>query len=344
MKDVSFISESEGLKAELQRDGFAAYAEQLTEYAKIAVEYSLIGILKTDLTPLGASKLGGLPDASQDFEWPTHPAYPTEHSIVQMHRDWAQEHRGLKTPTWPHKTLEDHRERAYEEERAVKSMLSPAPLQFIGQFDLGEVRANVGDLELFPESGHLLFFYDAEHQPWGSNPFEQTCFKVIFVEASDTKLERAEPPEGLPVFPVAKLVESWKFCPLPPDTIIAENLMAKADHLITFRAWWSDVWSKNKSSARHQLGGWPNTIQGDMQLPAEIVSRGYSTSENEIYNLARENGFEKPAEEWVLLLQISTEDELGMSWGDDGCLYVWIKKSDLAVRDFSKCYLELQCF
>ena len=49
--------------------------------------------------------------------------------------------------------------------------------------------------------------------------------------------------------------------------------------------------------------------------------------------------------DWRLLLQIaSRNDDSGMMWGDGGNLYVWIRRLDLAARDFSKVWVVLQCY
>ena len=40
----------------------------------------------------------------------------------------------------------------------------------------------------------------------------------------------------------------------------------------------------------------------------------------------------------------SHEEEAGMMWGDMGRLYFWIKRADLARRDFSEVVQFLQCY
>jgi len=38
----------------------------------------------------------------------------------------------------------------------------------------------------------------------------------------------------------------------------------------------------------------------------------------------------------ILLLQIDSEDDAGMMWGDVGRLYWWMKKDELTRRDFTQ--------
>ena len=47
--------------------------------------------------------------------------------------------------------------------------------------------------------------------------------------------------------------------------------------------------------------------------------------------------------EWQLLLQLDTDDNAEMMWGDAGTLYFWIKRADLANRNFADCWMIFQC-
>lgn len=51
-----------------------------------------------------------------------------------------------------------------------------------------------------------------------------------------------------------------------------------------------------------------------------------------------------PTTDWRLLLQIDTDNDAGMMWGDTGMLYFWIREQDARVRDFSKVWMILQCY
>ena len=47
--------------------------------------------------------------------------------------------------------------------------------------------------------------------------------------------------------------------------------------------------------------------------------------------------------DWRLLLQIDSDENCEMMWGDVGRIYFWIKTEDLKNRDFEKVWLILQC-
>ena len=48
------------------------------------------------------------------------------------------------------------------------------------------------------------------------------------------------------------------------------------------------------------------------------------------------------AADWRLLLQLDTDNDAGMMWGDTGVLYFWIREQDARAKDFSKVWVILQ--
>lgn len=49
-------------------------------------------------------------------------------------------------------------------------------------------------------------------------------------------------------------------------------------------------------------------------------------------------------EDELLVLQIGSVDEVGMMWGDLGCLYISLTPADLTARKFEKAVTEMQCY
>ena len=91
--------------------------------------------------PIGASRLGGMPDLPPDVPWPWRPAISGR------------------------KFFADHAER-------------PWPLTFAAQIDFGEIHS-AGGLEGFPSSGRLLFFCDPILEPWGWSSDDKSCASVM---------------------------------------------------------------------------------------------------------------------------------------------------------------------
>ena len=50
------------------------------------------------------------------------------------------------------------------------------------------------------------------------------------------------------------------------------------------------------------------------------------------------------AANWLLLLQIASDDRAGMMWGDVGNLYVWIHRDALRARRFEEARVVMQCY
>ena len=54
----------------------------------------------------------------------------------------------------------------------------------------------------------------------------------------------------------------------------------------------------------------------------------------------------KASKDWILLFQMDTveSDNYELMFGDCGYLYFWIKKEDLANKNFENIWLLLQCY
>jgi uncharacterized protein YwqG len=92
----------------------------------------------------------------------------------------------------------------------------------------------------------------------------------------------------------------------------------------------------------HRVGGNANEIQGPMGLEAELVSNGIYCGDREGLEEGRKRGLDAGAADWRLLLQVDSEERLGMMWGDAGRIYFLIRKDDLMGRRFDRVWLILQ--
>jgi uncharacterized protein YwqG len=80
-----------------------------------------------------------------------------------------------------------------------------------------------------------------------------------------------------------------------------------------------------------------------MELECQLVTNGLYTGNPSGYQDPRRKTLEAGAIDWTLLLQIDSDDRVGMMWGDVGMLYFWIRRQDLASRKFDKVWTILQC-
>jgi uncharacterized protein YwqG len=81
-----------------------------------------------------------------------------------------------------------------------------------------------------------------------------------------------------------------------------------------------------------------------MQTEVQLVSHGLYCGNATGYNDPRAEELRAGASQWRLLLQIDSDDDTGMMWGDVGRIYYWIHERDLAAGVFENTWLILQCY
>ena len=92
--------------------------------------------------------------------------------------------------------------------------------------------------------------------------------------------------------------------------------------------------------------GYADEIQGEMEPECELYSRDIEGDVQEELSEEEEAEFVRnAADRWVLLFQMGTveDGETELMYGDCGLIYFWIRKEDLAARNFHRVRLILQC-
>jgi uncharacterized protein YwqG len=264
-----------------------------------------------DELPLGASRMGGVPDLPQRFEWPR---------WIGSTVDWVPGGSSVRRIKIPEKNL-----------------------HFIAQLHLEELRSYSVCKDL-PSEGMLYFFYDLDVQPWGYGSEDWLGSRVIFTETSDTPLIRTANAAHDPRFDTfpckLSFTEEWTIPDWDNHGIEHEDGPETNDELR------QDICGAkpNYWVPVHRLFGWPEQIQGDMQLECQLVSNGLNCGDGTAYQDPRAHALKEGAKDWRLLLQVDTDDENpGWMWGDVGRIYYWIHKDDLANRRFGKVRVILQC-
>lgn len=220
-------------------------------------------------------------------------------------------------------------------------MNGDTPLGFLAQINLAEA-SRVSD-EL-PRAGLLTFFYDFEAGPWGFDPADRPAFCVMFTPAS-AKLALREAPEELTelVMPARRL--SFESIPTIPQfeafnsddgSSLSESLLERAE----------EIWGRQgEFPPLHQMLGHAFTVQSPgIRAEAAAVTRGIYLGEPPdmaVHGNALAAA-EADAENWLLLLQLDTDDSAWM-WGDMGLLYFMIHRDALAKCDTSNAWCILQC-
>lgn len=210
------------------------------------------------------------------------------------------------------------------------------PLSFLACLDLSSLAKTLPQAWL-PSSGRLLFFYDVEKQPWGFDPKDRGGWAVIPV--GDEQLP-ATPPAGDSVrrhgidFREITTYPSWE-----RSEVEALALTDEEAELLT------DLHDSSYGDLPcHQVGGLPSPVQGDMmELECQLASNGVYCGDASGYESPQAELLQGGAKDWRLLLQIDSDDDLGVMWGDGGTLYFWIKESDALAGRFENCWVVLQC-
>lgn len=219
-------------------------------------------------------------------------------------------------------------------------------LSFIAQINCLEV--SDFDIEKkLPNTGIIYFFYDSNQETWGFDPKDKGNFKVYYYDGNIENLEHKEIPPDLDSYSIFKSCSiSFKNELSIPDfdsNILSEALNnEKKDYYDYYYELDEDIFKDDYTI--NKLLGYSNNIQGDMELQCELVTNGLYCGDSSGYENPKAETLRENIKDWQLLLQIDSNDEAEMMWGDAGRLYFWIKKIDLENKNFENTWFSLQCF
>ena len=211
-------------------------------------------------------------------------------------------------------------------------------LSFIAQINFSEVHPFDLDGKL-PEQGMLWFFYDCsdEGMPWGFDPADAEGWRVIY--AGKAEPEPAQEPEDLEVsFSEARISFETRIDLPSTESDLCIDLDLPDEEMDDYFDWMEE-----REGECNKLLGHSDNIQDGMELECEIVTGGISCGDPSGYEKAKALGLDKNVSRWNLLMQVESNEDLGMMWGDMGRLYLWITDEDLKARRFEKSWLILQC-
>ena len=114
----------------------------------------------------------------------------------------------------------------------------------------------------------------------------------------------------------------------------ALKLSEEDDELLqeTQAVWASEI--QSEQHGLHQIGGYPDAVQGDVFTEVEFYTAGKKSSWDEA--AAR-------ASQWRLLLQFDTDGDLDVMWGDAGMIYFCVREDDLRAGRFERVRSTMQC-
>ncbi len=199
-------------------------------------------------------------------------------------------------------------------------------LSFVGQLNFAELTTKLPMLsEVLPTKGILQFFYDLEEAPWGGGLEDSEYWRVIFHPEPDL----AQCQNITTEIPSASEEASIEFSLQHsfPDVEILNEFFTLSE--IEEEAYLEFM--DTDDSSKHQVLGYPWSIQGDPCFEAQSLSK----------QLFQDSESDEP---WHLLWQIDSDEVLDFMWGDMGMLYILIREQDLRKADFSRVIFVLQCY
>ena len=254
--------------------------------------------------PVGASKFYGTPDLPADFDWPHYKG--TDFEGVTKNR----------------------------------------PLAFLAQINLGEA-APYDRTGLLPKTGVLSFFYETVSMEWGFELKSEGYARVYYFPET----------EGLVPTQIPEETKEWS---------VGEQALTFADAVSLLSSFaysrrsgkevdW-DTYNELRAefgydAAAHEdnpmkMLGYADEIQNEMEPECELYSRGIDGDmHEELSEEAYAELMKTSVDRWVLLLQMGTvaDEDTELMYGDCGLIYFWIRKEDLAARNFNYVRLILQC-
>jgi len=322
----------------------AEYGEKLVDNLSPSVRIIVSDETENDSGRPISSYFGGQPCFPENAMWPEwdkRDFLEAEIASIQKRFDAYTERTKDQPETIP--GIRERRSTGFRNSLAKKReerALGRIPLAFLGQLSLREVSA-VAPLPGWPQEGILAFFYDAD-QIWGFDPLDRGHCSILFY-SEDVLLTPAEFPKTLANnarFPKCSLQfrREWT---LPTFIELNDGQLCKTDE-------YCDLVKRLNSSGIgdtvHRVGGYPQEVQGDMQLECQLVTNGIYCGNPRGYQDPRRAELEKGASDWQLVTQFdSDEARLGWTWGDMGRVYFWARRQDIEAADFRNSWAILQC-
>lgn len=218
--------------------------------------------------------------------------------------------------------------------------MNGAPMEFIAQIQLADAHA-VDAAKPLPAQGLLSFFYDASQQTFGADPKDRNGLKTLYFDQPASALKRTDLPTSLPAQGRSRVCSVG---------FSEELTLALQPKLEIASLQWSETDQQHYDAALqqltgaqthpiHRLLGHPDTIQDDMRMECQLAANGVAdpgSAPDKVAQLAT------GANDWILLLQVDSDPNVGMNWANSGMLYFWIRRDDLASKRFDNTWVVLQ--
>jgi uncharacterized protein YwqG len=218
--------------------------------------------------------------------------------------------------------------------------MNGTPMEFIAQIQFADVQ-EFDAAHALPAQGLLLFFYDATQQTFGADPNDRAGVRALYLTQPTAALKRRDVPDDLP--PAGRS----RVCSV---SFSQELTLTLQPNLEIASLPWSDEDQEHYDAALqqvvgapshpiHRLLGHPDTIQDDMRSECQFAANGIADPGSAPDQVAK---LTPGVHDWILLLQVDSDPDVGMRWANAGMLYFWIRRQDLASGTFDHVWVVLQ--
>jgi len=263
-----------------------------------------------DAVPVGATKFGGRPDLPPGVEWPVWQGYPESDRQRYPPGEFATED-------------------------GAQDFLLQLRLEDVAGYDLDGV---------LPKTGILYFLCATWKAALGHDDTDRDCWKVLYYDGDLSQLTRRLPP---PEYPAGT---GYGNDPLPCCRVefLPDFVLPDSNDPVTFNplgiAW--DSGSDETEYMRYVK----LTELSDEPDPREGLR--YSEPRNRLLGLPQIVQYDRnirgdydpgSGQEWCLLLQLDSDESVGLSWQGAGRGYFYIPVQALAERNFDAVWVDMQC-
>jgi len=296
------------LRRQLRDRGLEAEAlTALMDLTRVGFRLEPAGAIVVPLSqvPLGASRLGGLPDLPPGAEWPRSPDGRPLAFLAQINLADTQ---GVRLdPPLPGTGQMYFFYNAQDQPGGYDEADQ-------GHWRVLVAEANAADLRRTEPPAELA---------------EECRF--------DVRAVRLEPRRFLPS--VETLSELLEGAPRPGAGALQEALSSGR-----YATWIEEIHGLTQGDMDHRFLGHPQEVQSAMSgdLPrVESADLGPTPAGSSEPSWGQAPG--GPGGDWQLLLQLDTNGGAGWMWGDSGRLYFWVPRADLRAWRFERVWVVLQC-
>lgn len=200
------------------------------------------------------------------------------------------------------------------------------PLPFIAQLDLAEIRAAAGP-EWLPDAGALYVFNDDQRYGFVDH------MRLIYAPHGERALRPAPASLGKKQRFAERRVGFLRMNSVPSLDWLGVDLHESglSDQELDELSEAPDA--DFGDELQHRIGGYPSEIQNSqMGVECEYLARGLTLD----YEAEIPGAILRASRSWRLLLQVDTDEALGMEWGDGGRLYLFIREQHARTGKFDR--------